>query len=211
MNDTPPHDAPTAPDQECFRIGFVGHRNLTADEDYLKWRIAAELRRFGAGEKHDTTELPQPKIIAHSSIASGADTLFAETVIAHGIEWHVHLPFSAEEFRKDFSENDWARAEAAMAKATHIHTGGLPLVAETELSNPRAQAYSICAKRIADNSNVMIAIWDELPSRGPGGTGETVTYALEKDLMCFVINPAKLYSVLLRPESFYKIPPKMTF
>lgn len=199
MNNVP-HPAAASAAREIFQIGFAGHRELTASRDYIKMRIEGELRRFGAGEKGKPGGQPPTKIIAHSSIACGADMLFAETALALGIEWHVHLPFPAGEFRRDFSEADWARASALMAKAAHVHEGPPLANPEAPAQASRTLAYSACGKRIADASNVFVAVWDELPERGPGGTGETVEYAVNRrGLHCFVINPARLYSVLHRP------------
>ena len=198
------------PAKPCFHIGFVGHRELADPEDYIKMRIASELRRFIADKPPKPGEPPLPGNIAHSSIASGADTLFVETVLAHGIEWHAWLPFPVAEFRKDFSGADWKRAEAALAKATRVHIAPIP--ADFASASPdtrraaRNRAYSECGKRIADSSNGMIAVWNGYPARGTGGTAETVDYAVNhRNLHCFVINPSKLYSVLLRPSAEAKI------
>jgi hypothetical protein len=74
-------------------VHYCGHR-VTADgggrfpgpaEPLVKARIAAEVERDRPG-------------FAYGSLASGADILFAETLLAAGTELHVVLPFAADEF-----------------------------------------------------------------------------------------------------------------
>jgi hypothetical protein len=44
----------------------------------------------------------------------------------------------------------------------------------------RDGAYLSCGRHIVDSSDVLIAIWDGAPARGPGGTGDIVAYARER-------------------------------
>ena len=61
-------------------------------------------------------------MMGRSSIASGADTLFAEAWLASNLKWIALLPFPEAEFKKDFSEADWKRARAVLDRAEQIET-----------------------------------------------------------------------------------------
>jgi tetratricopeptide (TPR) repeat protein len=75
-------------------VHFCGHRIASEEGDgsfvagleaIVAARIAAEVARLGAG-------------YAYGSLASGADILWAEALLANGSELHVVLPFAREEF-----------------------------------------------------------------------------------------------------------------
>ncbi|MCE0523584.1 MAG: hypothetical protein LV480_11810 [Methylacidiphilales bacterium] len=139
-------------------IGFTGHRHLKnpqAVASALGSELAA-LRKAGG------------ELAAVSSIAIGADTLFAGEVIRAGIKWTVILPMPRELFRDDFSAQEWARAESLIARAAEIR-----VLRGTQ----RPQVYFDGGKATVDESTCLFAVWDGKPAQGPGGTAEIVAYA----------------------------------
>src|SRR5580704_4151805 len=98
-------------------IGFTGHRTLP-DEAKTREQICG----FLAGKK---TAFPGI-ICGISSAAAGADLLFAECCIQLDIPLRVLLPFPKEDFRRDFDDAEWARAEQVMRKAVSLEVTGDP-------------------------------------------------------------------------------------
>jgi hypothetical protein len=139
-------------------IGFTGHRHLKNPE-----AVAAALKSELAALQKAGGEL-----VAISSIAIGADTLFAEEVIRAGIKWIVVLPMPRELFREDFTAEEWARAERLIGQAAEVRIlDGIE----------RPQVYVDGGKATVDNSDCLFAVWDGKPAQGPGGTAQIVAYA----------------------------------
>jgi hypothetical protein len=139
-------------------VGFTGHRVVKHPE------AVAELIR---------KELPslRPKgeeLIAMSSIAIGADTIFVQEALRAGLKWVAMLPMSREIFRQDFTPEEWAVAEQLLAQAAEIRTIH---------GHERPQGYVDCGKATVDESDIIMSLWDGLPARGAGGTAEIVAYA----------------------------------
>ncbi|MGH8932009.1 MAG: hypothetical protein ACRDZO_15655 [Egibacteraceae bacterium] len=67
------------------------------------------------------------------------------------------------------------------AKAWHVVR--LPFEESTEGSHLTA------GQRIVDTSDLLIAVWDGQPARGPGGTADIVAYARQKGVPTRVIWP----------------------
>ena len=143
-----------------FILGFTGHRRVENEEKVaqaLQEVIAALQEDFGAD------------MIGRSSVASGADTLFAEACLAANLKWVALLPFPEAEFKKDFNAVDWKRARAVLDRAERIET--LSDTAE------RPEGYLHCGLATVDGADVMVALWNGKVSRGRGGTAEIVEHA----------------------------------
>src|SRR5580700_9632008 len=96
-------------------IGFTGHRQLP---DEAKSRTA--IRKILL-EWIDKT----PGVVyGVSSAAAGGDLLFAETCIELHLPMRILLPVPREQFREDFDEASWARAEAVFRKALSVEVTG---------------------------------------------------------------------------------------
>lgn len=164
-----PQPAKTEAKRPSARIvGFTGHRHLKNPE-----AVASALQAELAAVRNGGDE-----ISAISSIAIGADTLFAEAVLRAGIKWIVLLPMARELFRDDFAPEEWARAERLMARAAEVRS--LP-------GKDRPQVYVDCGRATVEESNCLFAVWDGKPAQGPGGTAEIIAYAqkLGRDLTIF--------------------------
>jgi len=145
-------------------VGFTGHRKIS-DPAMIAEAIARELAWL-------RDEAPSP-LAAISSVASGADTLFAEEVLKLGIPWTALLPFPGEEFAEDFGPAEWARAEECLARATAVEV--------CSSSANRPQGYYDVGVKMAAACDVLFAVWNGGPSGGIGGTAEIVGYARRMD------------------------------
>lgn len=116
-----------------------------------------------------------------TSLAVGADQLFARTVLALGGTIEVVLPTPA--YRETFPDpDDRAAYEELLAKATKVTILPFP--------RPSEEAFMAAGQEVVDQSDRLIAIWDGLPPRGLGGTADVVAYAQKKDVAVMVIWPS---------------------
>ena len=154
-------------------IGFTGHRALS-DQAAVRTALREALTQVRA-------TLPAAEWVAVSSIAEGADMLFAETARAAGLAWQVVLPLPEHEFKNDFSAEQWAEVAGWLAQAEQCTV--VPPTLE------RTEAYLDAGLETVDRADVLIAVWDGEASRGQGGTAEVVTYAREIGCPVLRIDP----------------------
>ena len=156
------------PNSRLFVVGFTGHRRVEhqAKIAQVLHEVIGSIQREISGD-----------LIGRFSIASGADTLFAEAWLDSNLKWIALLPFPEAEFKKDFSEADWQRARALLDRAERIET----------LSNTaeRPAGYLHCGLATVDGADLLLALWDGKAARGQGGTAEIVEHArlVQKPLM----------------------------
>ena len=141
-------------------IGFTGHRNILDQA-----RSRESIRGFLREQKRKTSAI----VYGVSSAAAGGDLLFAESCLELDIPLRILLPLPREEFRKDFDEAAWLRAEQVIGKAASVDV--------TAVHEIRNEAYYECGVETVQQSQLMIALWDGEPSGGMGGTGEIKDFA----------------------------------
>lgn len=164
-----------SPSSPGWIIGLTGHRRLNNPDAVgalVRQQIEA-LRSEVRGE-----------IFGCSSVAIGADTLFAEICQSLRIPWIALLPFSPAEFKEDFSESQWSAVLALLRDAIEVEVSGS--------AEDRNAAYLQCGRRTVDRSDAIIAVWDGKAARGVGGTADVVSYAREKKKPLIVIDPIRL-------------------
>ena len=86
------------------------------------------------------------KIAGYSSIAIGADTLFAEACLALNIPWRAILPFALADFRDDFNDDEWANATNLLGQAAKVEI--------SESLEDRTAAYLSCGLRTVDGADL---------------------------------------------------------
>ena len=152
-----------APPAELLPLGIVGltgHRELR-DPARIKtaiYQVLQELKQKCGG-----------RLLTFSSIASGADALFAEESIALQLPWKVVLPFSKEFYLKSVTDEERRVVSRYLEKAYAVET--MPL------SEQQEDLYLNCGVRTVDDCDVLLAVWDGEPARGKGGTADVVAYA----------------------------------
>jgi hypothetical protein len=60
-------------------------------------------------------------------------------------------------------------------------------------------AYLAAGRRVAEQSDVMIAVWDAKPAKGKGGTADVVAYAVAFGIPVVHINPVDRTVTRLEP------------
>ncbi|UQU66885.1 hypothetical protein COUCH_11695 [Couchioplanes caeruleus] len=139
-----------------MRFGVTGHRVLPpgiAELAVNYWRRALPT---GAG------------LLAVSSLADGADQLFAAHALSVGGTLEAVLPCGnyAGSLPADGARD---RFENLARAAATVITMPYP--------EPCEQGYLAAGHALVDRCDHLFAVWDGLPARGPGGTADVVAYA----------------------------------
>ena len=140
-----------------MRVGVTGHQDIPDEAwDEIRPAMSRELSAMG------------PRPIGISSLAAGADQLFAQTLLALGGRLHVVVPCKG--YESTFSTpRDLARFKELVARATKIYP--------PRFARPSEKAFRAAGRRVVRLSEVIIAAWDGEAARGKGGTADTVRYA----------------------------------
>jgi hypothetical protein len=139
-----------------MRFGVTGHQILPpriVDRAVEHWRrvLPVDAALYGV-----------------SSLAEGADQLFARHVLAAGGVLEAILP--CEDYAGSLVTDDGrARFEELRRAAGTVITLPYP--------NPSEQAFLAAGLVLVERCDHLFAIWDGGPARGLGGTADIVTYA----------------------------------
>ncbi len=143
-------------------LGETGHQELT---DPTGWRRLRSLLS-------EMLELVPAPLVGISSLAMGADQLFAQEVLARGGELRVVVPFP--EYEGQFTGVARARYRRLFKAAADAVV--LPRSGADE------ECYLAAGQYIVDHSECLVAIWDGRPARGLGGTADVVAYARRRGI-----------------------------
>lgn len=109
----------------------------------------------------------------HTPLATGADQIAAICARSSGYFVRALLPFEASEYRKDFADGDELETfDQALAAADEI-------VALPGQRSDVETAYLVVGESLVQTADVLVAIWDGDPAKGPGGTANVVELALK--------------------------------
>jgi len=197
-----------------LNVGVTGHRFLErADSDLLSQRIREIAEEIGSIllEIHKNPETcfaenTKPCLRVISPLAEGADRIVAREILGVPIpdlrtELQCPLPFSREEYEKDFS--------SAASKSEYrelLERAGA--VFELDGSRQRQDyAYREAGLMVLGHSDLLIGIWDGRPPRYRGGTGDILEEATRMGIPVLWVHsesPHYIYSGIQRKETDWK-------
>ena len=162
-------------------VGVTGHRKEALPAEAcvsLEQRVrsalsllvegAAAVRAQEAAFYADTP----PELLFISPLADGADQIAARVAVDLGFKLHVVLPFPAVSYRRELADDESRKMfDELLAKASCV----LELPGEHEQP---IDAYVMTGRSTIAHCDLLLAIWDGLPPRGRGGTGEVVELAV---------------------------------
>ena len=170
---------PTVP--FVLAVGVTGHRAEVLPEDsvpVLRERIRDVLRLIEESgrdlleSERDCFADAEPRLRFVSPVADGADQLAAELALELGWELQAILPFERAAYRASLANHGAReRFDALLARSTCL----LELPGDPDHG---LDAYVMTGRATVAHCDVLIAVWDGLPPRGRGGTGEVVQLAL---------------------------------
>jgi len=150
-----------------MKIGISGHRyRIGADWHWTRMAIAKIFHE-------------NPKAVGWSSLAIGADQIFAETALLYG-KGHVAVIPLRKMYKDEFVGLDrykYLRLKKQSHSVVNVKAKNLEL------------AYRRAGERIVSAVDLMVFVWDGRPARGEGGTGQIVEFAQENSVDMVLINP----------------------
>lgn len=151
-----------------LRIGVTGDRQLP-EGIACRERIDEALRLIEA-RLAPSGDTPLAWLVI-SSLAEGADRLVAEAILARpGSRLEVPLPLSRDDYQTDFTSDESRAAFAKLYEQASLVTCAPPF-------ESRASAYEWAGLAMVGRSDIVIAVWDDLSSRGVDGTADVVKLA----------------------------------
>jgi hypothetical protein len=149
------------------RIGITGHARLAADTAALVYEaLTAELGRY-AGDK----------LRGVTCLCDGADQIFAQAVIERGGDLAVVLP--ADDYRERLVDRD--DFDRLLGKAAHV--------SRMPFRHSDRRAFKAASEEVLRQSELLLAVWDGLPSRKLGDTADVVTTAHAEGVPVVVLWP----------------------
>ncbi|MBW0007071.1 MAG: DUF4231 domain-containing protein, partial [Sphingomonas sp.] len=124
--------------------------------------------------EHDCFASFDPKLRFVSPVADGADQIAAEVALELGWDLQAILPFERSTYRASLaSDAARERLDALLERSDCL----LELPGDPDHG---LDAYVMTGRATVAHCDILIAIWDGLPPRGRGGTGEVVQLALTR-------------------------------
>jgi hypothetical protein len=151
-----------------MRVGVTGHQQL---EDPTAWLWVKSVIR------NELARIASP-LVGVTSLAVGADQIFARLVLERGGALYAVLPFANIERSFPPEHIESFKELASQATIEVLDTPGTD-----------EDAYFAAGKRVVDLSHIMLAVWDGEPAKGKGGTADVVAYTIGKNVPLIHINP----------------------
>lgn len=154
-----------------MRYGITGHRRLPPAAADFALRHWSDIL---CGDR---------SVLGVSSLAEGADQLFAEHVLEAGGRLEVVEP--CVDYSRSFpTATARRRYEGLVRAATKIITLPYP--------GPGQEAYLAAGLVVVERCDHLYAVWDGLATRGLGGTGDIVRYAAARKRSHTILWPTGL-------------------
>ena len=158
-------------------IGVTGHRHLRA-ADLPKHREHVHELFAQLGRLYPSTPL---RII--TGLAEGADRLVAEVALAEGHELLVPLPLQPADYERDFPESV-AEFHSILRRVPPEQVFVLPPDASADAAQPtphdlREKCYRAVGVFLAQQSHLLLALWDGHPTDSSAGTSAVVRLMLD--------------------------------
>jgi hypothetical protein len=149
--------------------GVTGHQDLGSPET-IQW-VSSLLHTVLVRER--VTE-------GLTCLARGTDQIYARALTELGLPFVAVIPCRRIE--------DSFESEQDLGAFRHL----LERARETILlpfESPSEEAYYAAGKKLVDNSDLLIAVWNGKPAKGLGGTADVIAYAFERNVPIVRLNP----------------------
>lgn len=150
------------------RIGITGHRGLPTRTAHL---VQQALRDMLAAHGTNVTGV--------TSLADGADQLFARAVLDQGGLIEVIVP--AVGYRDGLPPQSHPEYDELISRAARVHRLGF--------TDSTPESHMAASELMISMVSELLAVWDQQPARGHGGTADVVAYARERGRPVRVIWP----------------------
>ncbi|GAB3158851.1 hypothetical protein GCM10027059_04270 [Myceligenerans halotolerans] len=149
-------------------VAFAGHRGLPDDVVPLVDRALRQVLTRYDGE-----------LVGISSLADGADTLFARAVLDAGGRLRAVIP--ATNYREALPTEHRPVLDDLLAHAADV--------VHLDHRDSTSESHMAAAQRMLADADELIAVWDGKAARGYGGTADIVTEARRRRVPVEVVWP----------------------
>ena len=156
-----------------MKIGITGHQKLD-NPTWWRW-VEQELNNHISEFLRESSN----NLTGVSSLAVGADQLFAELILKFKAKLHAVIPFAG--YEKTFAAEGLNKYKNFIEQANKVEI----LTAKST----DQESYFAAGKRVVELSDVIIAVWNGKKAVGLGGTGDAVEYARKCNKKVFHLNP----------------------
>jgi len=151
----------------AMQVGITGHQERHGiDWRWVETALETEIRKLSDVQA------------ALSSLAKGADQLFANVAISLGIPVIAVIP--VERYERFFHGPDRAEYDRLLQKSE---------VKELGWRGDDQSGFFLAGKFIVEESDLLFAVWDGEKSKGFGGTADVVDYAKQLSKRVIHLNP----------------------
>lgn len=181
----------------ALRVGIIGHRPKRLGPETEKLRkvldeilsvVQDEVGRIGNGDNSPYQTGPG-RLVAISSLAEGADQLFADSALELGFELCCVMPFTKQVFAKDFEAPSAVSPDALTRFEGLLKEAGERLTV-FELDGSRAAsdlAYETAGQVVVNQSDILLAVWDGERLKLRGGTEQSYDEARRQGVPVILI------------------------
>lgn len=152
-----------------MKVGITGHQDLGNPQQIFE--IKKIIKKVISGMNIS---------MGYTSLAVGADQLFAQELYEEGQPYYAIIP--SKDYETTFKNKDSLKKYNFFIKNAHQ-------IVTLPFEQPEERAFYEAGKYIAETSDCIIAIWDGKGAKGLGGTGDIVEYSLELNKRVIHINP----------------------
>ena len=150
-------------------VAFTGHRGLPDDvENLIDQALRTELERFEPAD-----------LVGLTSLADGADTLFARAVLDAGGSLTAIIP--AKDYREALPIEHRPVLDELIGQSVNVVTLDFP--------ESTSESHMAAARHFLDAADELLAVWDGQPARGYGGTADIIAEAQRRNIPITIIWP----------------------
>ncbi|HEY6457327.1 MAG TPA: hypothetical protein VIY90_18780 [Steroidobacteraceae bacterium] len=176
---SPPASAPATDGRLPIVVGVTGHRHLRP-VDLPRYRAQVMDLFDQLRQRYPTTPL---RVI--SALAAGADRVVAQVALERGYEFVVPLPLEPRDYERDFPDSvDEFRALLQRVSPEQVFVWPRAAAKNDsqwcESREERDRQYREVGAFVAQQSHILLAIWDGVTDDGSAGTAGVVALKLGK-------------------------------
>jgi len=159
-------------------LGITGHRDLREEDREILRQSVRQIFQFL--RQH----YPNTPLQLLSPLAEGADSLVAQVALEENLQLIAPLPLPLKLYEIDFDTPESKQTLTELLEKAQVFE--LPLLdSEQNISSygdPRNKQYALVGAYVARHSQILLALWDGLPSEKSAGTAQVVKFKLTGDM-----------------------------